>query len=179
MEYKSGFICPVCHFVASDGPELATHFEVEHESSGPPKHKAQHGELSHLNMAVRSSKPPEFGYQTECKVCRVAFGYSRTRHHCRNCGSAACGPHSRNTMALPHIGYSVPVRVCDHCFDLVMMDRQGTTSTSTQGIVKSGKLLKGTVEVRARLTHLSLSLFRLSEGAWNIVFCLCQLAPKD
>ena len=58
MEYKSGFICPQCHFVASDGPELAAHFEKEHETSGA-KHKAQQQALTHFNLSVgRSRSPP-------------------------------------------------------------------------------------------------------------------------
>lgn len=163
MEYKSGFICPVCHWVGSDGPELASHFEREHEESSSGQHKARQQALSHTNMSISTFAAPDFGYQPECRICRVAFGYSRTRHHCRNCGAAACGPHSRNTLALPYIGFHQPVRVCDHCFEEIMKDRQGTTSMSS-GIVMSGKLIKGgTVGVLARLSHLSLNLFMLSE----------------
>jgi hypothetical protein len=31
VDQVSGFVCPVCLFEAGDGPELATHFQVEHE----------------------------------------------------------------------------------------------------------------------------------------------------
>jgi len=80
-----GFICPVCHFMGKDGIELADHFEREHEepSSG---HKARLQALSHQNLAVNTFKPPPFCHQPNCRICHVAFGYSRTRHHCRNCG---------------------------------------------------------------------------------------------
>jgi hypothetical protein len=81
-----GFICPVCHFMGKDGIELADHFEREHEepSSG---HKARLQALSHQNLAVNTFKPPPFCHQPNCRICHVAFGYSRTRHHCRNCGN--------------------------------------------------------------------------------------------
>ena len=64
------------------------------------------------------------------------------------------------------IAWSSPpslVRVCDCCFEEIQLDRQGTTLTSTQGIVKSGKLSKGATLVLARLSYLTLSLFKPSE----------------
>ena len=38
------------------------------------------------------------------------------RHHCRACGAMVCGSHSQKKLALPHLDYNIPVRVCDSCF---------------------------------------------------------------
>ena len=162
-----GFICPVCKFIAADAQELTSHFAQEHE--GPDKNgdnqevtkSVKHTSLSHQNMATVQTTAPPFRNNPTCRVCSIAFGYSRIRRNCRNCGWAVCSIHSRNQTALPHIGFRHMVRVCDVCFADITHDRLGVSPE--QGLVMSGKLILGNVAVLVKLSHLSMSLFRLSE----------------
>lgn len=159
-EIACGFICPGCHRQFDSPEALTAHFEKEHEdpSQGGTQHRTQQQALSHTNLSVQSFQAPQFGYQPTCKTCHVSFGLSRARHHCRNCGAAACFAHSRNLLALPHIGYRTPVRVCDACFASILTDRQ------SEGVVRSGKLKRGSAVVMAQLNHLSLSIYGLVGG---------------
>ena len=37
-------------------------------------------------------------------------------HTCRACGRIFCNDCSKNRMALAHLGYYTPERVCDECY---------------------------------------------------------------
>ena len=51
-----------------------------------------------------------------CQHCRGDFFLlGRHRHHCRGCGGLFCHACSDKRMALPHLGYPDPVRVCAGC----------------------------------------------------------------
>ena len=163
-----GFICPVCKFLASDAQELTAHFAREHEgckNQVAATKSVMHTSLSHQNMATAKLAPPPLRSNESCRVCSTTLGYSRTRRHCRNCGWAVCSFHSRNQTALPHIGFPHAMRVCDMCFTEITHDRLGVSSE--QGLVMSGKLGMGSkhaqIMVLVKLSHLSMSLFRLSE----------------
>jgi hypothetical protein len=52
---KEGFICPVCMWLGQDGPELAHHFETEHEEARSGTLKAGQKALSHVNLSLRYS----------------------------------------------------------------------------------------------------------------------------
>lgn len=58
---------------------------------------------------------------TECRECQVKFSFFIRRHHCRNCGFSFCNEHSTRRTRLPQQGYPNPVRVCDECFEDVMI----------------------------------------------------------
>jgi hypothetical protein len=50
---NEGFICPVCMWVGQDGPDLANHFETEHEEARSGTLKAGQNALSHGNLSLR------------------------------------------------------------------------------------------------------------------------------
>ena len=56
--------------------------------------------------------------QSQCSSCRQAFGFSRKRHNCYNCGlmhGHSCSSRKATRAALaPNPGK--PYRVCDSCF---------------------------------------------------------------
>lgn len=50
-----------------------------------------------------------------CSSCHERFSWTRRRHHCRNCGNVVCAKCSSNSMPLPKVGTTKPVRVCTNC----------------------------------------------------------------
>ncbi|KAF7226745.1 pleckstrin homology domain-containing family F member 2 [Nothobranchius furzeri] len=55
-----------------------------------------------------------------CMCChKVKFTPVSRRHHCRKCGFVVCGPCSEKRFLLPSQS-SKPVRVCEHCYTVLM-----------------------------------------------------------
>lgn len=65
---------------------------------------------------MRAAFPPRWKQSKSCHVCSHYFSMIKRRHHCRNCGQSACGPHSTNRVSLPKYGLMEPQRICDKCF---------------------------------------------------------------
>jgi hypothetical protein len=42
---------------------------------------------------------------------------ARDKHNCRSCGGLVCDPCAENRIPIPSIGITVPVRVCDRCYN--------------------------------------------------------------
>ena len=42
---------------------------------------------------------------------------ARDKHNCRSCGGLVCDPCAKQRIPIPSIGLSVPVRVCDRCYN--------------------------------------------------------------
>jgi len=68
-----------------------------------------------------------FDEDDTCSCCASRFTWASTsdteaqaardKHNCRSCGTLVCDPCSKNRMPLPTIGISLPVRVCDRCYN--------------------------------------------------------------
>ncbi|KAJ1978834.1 hypothetical protein H4R34_003057 [Dimargaris verticillata] len=56
---------------------------------------------------------------TACFQCGYAFGWSRKKHHCHNCGQVLCDECTPHRWELPRFGYDSPVRVCGLCHRLL------------------------------------------------------------
>jgi hypothetical protein len=54
-----------------------------------------------------------------CMLCQGTFSFFNRRHHCRKCGGVICGDCSAQRTIIGQ--YSLPVRLCDECFDLANM----------------------------------------------------------
>lgn len=52
----------------------------------------------------------------ECQYCQQKFSAFRRKHHCRSCGHIFCNDCSKHKVPIPHLGYSIPQRVCDECY---------------------------------------------------------------
>ncbi|KAL0438240.1 UNVERIFIED_CONTAM: PH, RCC1 and FYVE domains-containing protein 1 [Sesamum latifolium] len=65
------------------------------------------------HVAVLTSKN-----ESQCSACRQAFGFTRKRHNCYNCGLVHC--HACSSRKAPRAALapnpSKPYRVCDSCF---------------------------------------------------------------
>ncbi|KAL8167256.1 hypothetical protein V2J09_008755 [Rumex salicifolius] len=105
--------------------------------------------------------------QSQCAACRLAFGFTRKRHNCYNCGLVHC--HSctsrkafRAAMAPnPHKAY----RVCDSCFaKLSKVSEAGGNSRKNTGARLSGenkdKLDKAEITFTKTSTSSSIDLIR-------------------
>ena len=57
-----------------------------------------------------------------CPACGKQFGLMLRRHHCRHCGGIFCANCSAQSVALPRLGFTDPVRVCDPCHELLAGD---------------------------------------------------------
>jgi hypothetical protein len=70
-----------------------------------------------------------------CKECARPFNMLRRQHHCRRCGKAVCGRHSKHRVPMPDMAYFGFVRVCNGCFNRTV---PGNSSTYfINGLVRS------------------------------------------
>ena len=68
-----------------------------------------------------------FDEDRTCTCCASRFTWASTsdtaaqeardKHNCRSCGTLVCNPCSSHRIPLPSIGLTVPVRVCDRCYN--------------------------------------------------------------
>ena len=82
--------------------------------------------------AAQESPPRWTSYDEDntCCCCANRFTWASTsdseaqeardKHNCRSCGGLICDPCSRNRVPIPSIGCTVPVRVCDRCYNNMM-----------------------------------------------------------
>ncbi|KAG0246344.1 hypothetical protein BGX31_002955 [Mortierella sp. GBA43] len=56
-----------------------------------------------------------------CQICTRTFNAVRRKHHCRQCGRVLCNDCSSRSIALPQLGYTKAVRVCNDCFDVAYL----------------------------------------------------------
>ena len=92
----------------------------------PPVDKSAIG-----SVMIDTTTAPEWSDSEYCIRCRTRFTTFNRKHHCRNCGSTFCNECSSNKIALPHLGVSEEVRVCDGCF--------GKISNGIVNVVKENK----------------------------------------
>ncbi|KAF9928490.1 Vacuolar protein-sorting-associated protein 27 [Linnemannia zychae] len=77
---------------------------------------------------VETEAPPDWTDSDVCTRCRVAFTLTNRKHHCRACGSTFCGQCSSRNMALPELGVTQEVRVCDGCWTKRKLGQKNTVN---------------------------------------------------
>lgn len=83
-----------------------------------------------------------FDEDDTCSCCASRFTWASTsnseaqeardKHNCRSCGGLVCDPCAKHRVPVPSIGVTVPVRVCDRCYNDV-----GSLSVTSPSIVSS------------------------------------------
>ncbi|KAM5562382.1 PH, RCC1 and FYVE domains-containing protein 1 [Rosa sericea] len=73
---------------------------------------------SHYTAAICLHKWVSGAEQSQCSACRQAFGFTRKRHNCYNCGLVHCHSCSsrKATRAALSPNPGKPYRVCDSCY---------------------------------------------------------------
>ena len=61
----------------------------------------------------------------ECRICGEAFGMTRRKHHCRNCGTIVCNACSKARGNVQ--GHKGKKRICANCEPLVSLGPGGGT----------------------------------------------------
>ncbi|KAG9073318.1 hypothetical protein KI688_001110 [Linnemannia hyalina] len=56
-----------------------------------------------------------------CRICAKGFNAVRRKHHCRQCGHVLCYDCCSRSIALPQLGYTKAVRVCNDCFEVAYL----------------------------------------------------------
>ncbi|KAL9251783.1 PH, RCC1 and FYVE domains-containing protein [Drosera capensis] len=77
------------------------------------------------------------GDQPQCSACRQAFGFTRKKHKCYNCGSVLCHACSsrKSLRAALAPNPDKPYRVCDSCFaKLSKMSETGSNRRKSSGL---------------------------------------------
>ncbi|KAK4390954.1 PH, RCC1 and FYVE domains-containing protein 1 [Sesamum angolense] len=86
--------------------------------------------------------------QSQCSACRQAFGFTRKRHNCYNCGLVHC--HACSSRKAPRAALapnpSKPYRVCDSCF--VKLSKVARPQTTGE-ILDHGFLAKTRIDIKA------------------------------
>ncbi|MQM05858.1 hypothetical protein Taro_038674, partial [Colocasia esculenta] len=90
---------------------------------------------SNFTAAICHHKWVSGNEQTHCSACRQAFGFTRKRHNCYNCGLVHCHScSSRKAFGAALSPYPTkPYRVCDTCYAKLnrMLESAGTNTKRT------------------------------------------------
>ena len=79
---------------------------------------------------IESKVAPEWEDSDACMLCSKLFSFINRKHHCRSCGGVFCQEHSSKSCELPELGITVPVRVCDTCYQEHMDKLEAQKKTS-------------------------------------------------
>ncbi|VEU20694.1 DEKNAAC101582 [Brettanomyces naardenensis] len=87
---------------------------------------------------IESKVAPEWEDSDACMLCSKLFTFLNRKHHCRSCGGVFCQEHSSKSCELPELGITIPVRVCDTCYQ-EHMDKFAKQQKKTDKKKKSSK----------------------------------------
>ncbi|XP_019153344.1 PREDICTED: uncharacterized protein LOC109149797 [Ipomoea nil] len=97
---------------------------------------------SNYTAAICLHKCVSVTEQSQCSACRQAFGFTRKRHNCYNCGLVHCHACSSRKAVRAALAPnpSKPYRVCDSCFTkLSKVAEAGVSSRRNSGPRLSGE----------------------------------------
>jgi hypothetical protein len=110
------------------------------------------GLLEVQTARVAPEAPPRwtaFDEDDTCCCCANRFTWASTsdskaqeardKHNCRSCGGLVCDPCARNRVPIPSIGLTVPVRVCDRCYNDIMGGVSASSSSLTSSFLAANE----------------------------------------
>lgn len=106
------------------------------------------GLLEVQTARVAPESPPNwtaFDEDDTCCCCANRFTWASTsnseaqeardKHNCRSCGGLVCDPCAKNRVPIPSIGVTVPVRVCDRCYNNIRGGVSAASSSMTSSFM--------------------------------------------
>lgn len=88
--------------------------------------------LKEADAMFNAEKAPEWKDGDNCMRCRVVFGLTQRKHHCRNCGEIFCSKCSGKFSIIPNFGIEKEVRVCDSCYEKIHPESAGKKKDDDQ-----------------------------------------------
>jgi FYVE zinc finger len=113
--------------------------------------------------SVRNAEelPPKwtaFDEDDTCSCCASRFTWASTsnseaqeardKHNCRSCGTLVCNPCAMNRIPLPTIGVTIPVRVCDRCYNDLGGALTGLSTMTDSFVAEQHRLDNGRVNAK-------------------------------
>ncbi|KAE8714300.1 Regulator of chromosome condensation (RCC1) family with FYVE zinc finger domain isoform 3 [Hibiscus syriacus] len=109
---------------------------------------------SNYSAAICLHKWVSGAEQSQCSACRQAFGFTRKRHNCYNCGLVHC--HSCSSKKAPGAALAPnpgkPYRVCDSCFAKLNKVSEASNNRKNSGPRLSGENKDRLDKAEIRLT---------------------------
>ncbi|XP_062895121.1 zinc finger FYVE domain-containing protein 1 [Mobula hypostoma] len=76
-----------------------------------------------------------------CHKCNKPFEDQEAKHHCRACGEGFCDGCSSKSKPVPERGWgSVPVRVCDECYERAVVETEAANEDDERGTIIARKV---------------------------------------
>ncbi|KAL1212884.1 PH, RCC1 and FYVE domains-containing protein 1 [Cardamine amara subsp. amara] len=95
--------------------------------------------------------------QSICSGCRQAFGFTRKRHNCYNCGLVHCHACSSKKALKAALAPTPgkPHRVCDSCYSKLKAAESGYTNVNRNNVATPGRSMDGSVRIDKETTRSS------------------------
>ncbi|OEU18634.1 hypothetical protein FRACYDRAFT_217262 [Fragilariopsis cylindrus CCMP1102] len=78
---------------------------------------------------------------------------ARDKHNCRSCGGLTCDPCSRNRVPISSIGLTVPVRVCDRCYNDILGGVSAASSPMTSSLLAGDEVERSLSDCSSASVH--------------------------
>ncbi|OAP04073.1 hypothetical protein AXX17_AT3G25390 [Arabidopsis thaliana] len=105
--------------------------------------------------------------QSICSGCRQAFGFTRKRHNCYNCGLVHCHACSSKKALKAALAPTPgkPHRVCDACYSKLKAAESGYSSNVNRNVATPGRSIDGSVRTDRETTRSSKVLLSANKNS--------------